>query len=194
MKKSEFIVILAVVTGVVIAFLLIEDKKKKEKIKELEKEIAENENLNLEIKKRLTELIHNNQEVEPQIASELAQITALLDIKQDTTAILKLAKIIENLLKKIYKGKSEIKDIAKKHGRKNPAFADYLECAKDEKLITTEDWHLLSVMKIIRNEEAHEMDIKKEKSKIFAALISGISLILGLCKILKKKTLASALD
>ncbi|MBD0331400.1 MAG: hypothetical protein ICV66_01980 [Chitinophagaceae bacterium] len=176
----------------VIAFLIVDNKNKKEKIKELEKEIAENENLNLEIKKRLTELIHNNQEVEPQIANEFVQIAALLDIKQDTTAIVKLAKIIENLLKQLYKGNPEVKKVAKKYGRKSPVFADYLECAKNEKLISTEDWHLLSLMKIIRNEEAHELDIKKEKSRVFAAFISGIGLILGLCRTLKRKALPVA--
>ena len=194
MKKSEFVVVLAAVTGIVIIFLLVANEEKKQKIKELKKEIEGNENLNLEIKKRLTELVHNNQEIEPKIASELSQIAALLDIKQDTTAILKLAKIIEHLLKQLYKGSPAVKEVAKNYGRKNPVFADYLECAKNDKLISTEDWHLLSLLKIIRNEEAHELDIKKGKSRVFAAFISGIGLILGLCRTLNKKTLAPVAD
>src|SRR5579875_3372328 len=173
MNKPDFTAMLAVITGIVIIWLLADNERKKQKLLELEREIAENENLNLEIKKRLTELIQNNQEVEPKVANELSQIAALLDIKQDTTAIVKLAKIIENLLKELYKGNPALKEVASKNGRKSAVFTDYLECAKNERLITTEDWHLLSVMKIIRNEEAHELDIKKEKSKVFAAFISG---------------------
>lgn len=192
MNKPDFTAMLAVITGIVIIWLLADNERKKQKLLELEREIAENENLNLEIKKRLTELIQNNQEVEPKVANELSQIAALLDIKQDTTAIVKLAKIIENLLKELYKGNPALKEVASKNGRKSAVFTDYLECAKNERLITTEDWHLLSVMKIIRNEEAHELDIKKEKSKVFAAFISGVGIILGLCRTLKKKSLEAA--
>lgn len=72
------------------------------KIKVLEKEIDENKNLNKEIKQKLKELIENNKDIDPEIANELGQIAALIEIKQDTKAILSLVKIIENLLHKIY--------------------------------------------------------------------------------------------
>ncbi len=189
MKNNKLVIALGVVAGFIILWLLIENSKKDEKIAELQKEIDENENINEEIKKRLTELIQNNHEIAPQIANELGQIAALLEIKQDTTAVFKLAKIIENLLKQLYKGNLKLKEVAKKNGRKIPVFNDYLEHAKDENVITTEDWHLLSVMKIIRNEEAHEIDVKKERTRILASFISGMGIILGLCKMLKKKTI-----
>lgn len=189
MKNNKLIVALGVVAGIIILWLLIENSNKDEKIAELQKEIDENENINEEIKKRLTELIQNNHEIAPQIANELGQIAALLGIKQDTTAVFKLAKIIESLLKQLYKGSDKLKEVAKKHGRKTPVFNDYLEHAKDEKVITTEDWHLLSVMKIIRNEEAHEVDVKKERTRLLASFISGMGIILGLCRMLKKKTI-----
>lgn len=189
MKNNKLVIGIGVVVGIIILWLLIENSNKDKKIAELQKEIDENENINEEIKKRLTELIQNNHEIAPQIANELGQIAALLEIKQDTTAVFKLAKIIENLLKQLYKGNAKLKEIAKKYGRKTPVFNDYLEHAKDENVITTEDWHLLSVMKIIRNEEAHEVDVKKDRTRILASFISGMGIILGLCRMLKKKTI-----
>ena len=44
-------------------------------------------------------------------------------------------------------------------------------------------------VKIIRNEEAHELDIHKEKSRVFVAFISGLGLVLGLCRLLNKKSI-----
>ncbi len=51
MNNSQFSTILAIVTGFVIIWLLADNEKKKQKLLELEKEIADNENLNLDIKK-----------------------------------------------------------------------------------------------------------------------------------------------
>ena len=189
MKKSDFGTLLALVAGLVIAFLLVDNVLKKIKIAELQKEIDENENLTKEIRNRLKELMQNEKEVDPRIANELGQMIALLEIKQDTSAIFKLAKILENLLKELYKNDKELRILAESNGRKNPAFADYLQHAKNNKLISSEDFHLLSVLKIIRNEEAHDLDVHKEKSRILAAFVAGIGLVLSLCAILKKKTI-----
>lgn len=188
--KTVFIIALAIV----VVWLLYENAKKDDKIEELQKEIDENENLTNEVKERLSELIKNNKEVNPRIANELGQIAALIEIKQDNVAVLKLAKIIENLLKELYKGDKELKEIATKNNRSRVAFADYLELARNRNVITSEDYHLLSVMVIIRNAEAHELDVQKEKSRILAAIISGIGIILGLCKILKRKSIEEVLD
>lgn len=138
---------------------------------------------------QLIELIQNHKEVDPQIAGELGQIIGLLEIKQDTTAVLKLAKIIENLLKELFQADQEFRTFIKTTGRKKPVFTDYLDFAKEKRLFTNEDFHLLSVLKIIRNEEAHELNVKKDKSRIIAAFIAGMSLIIGLCKLLKKKSI-----
>jgi uncharacterized membrane-anchored protein YhcB (DUF1043 family) len=188
MSKS-FGTVLAFIAGIVITYLIVDNIKKNIKIKELQKEIDDNDDLNLEIKKKLSELIQNNKEIDPKVANELTQMVTLLEVKQDTSAVLKLNKVIENLLKELYKGDAELKELAKTHGRKNPVFADYLEHAKIKKVISTEDYHLLSVMKGIRNDEAHELAVHPHKAKIFAAFISGLSLILGLCRLLKRKTI-----
>lgn len=189
MENSKFETILAVVAGFLILFLLIDNDKKKKQIISLKKEIEDNENITKEIKKKLTELIQNNPEIDQKIAAELGQTVALLEIKQNTTAVFKLAKIIENLLKEFYYEDAGLKKLSEKNGRKTPVFADYLEYARDKKILTNEDFHLLSILKIIRNEEAHDLDVRKENSKIIAVFISGINFILGLCKRLDKKSL-----
>lgn len=104
---------------------------------------------------------------------------------------LRLVNNYEKLLKELFGKDEEVKNIAKASGRKTPVFADYLQHAKNQHIITVEDFHLLSVMKIIRNEEAHELGLKKEKSRVLASFISGIGIILMLCRILKKKSLES---
>jgi hypothetical protein len=189
MKNTKLETILAIAAGFLIIWLLIDNNKKKNKIKELHAEIDDNQNLTIEIKKKLKELIENNTEIDPKIAKELGQIVGLLEIKQDTTAIFKLAKIIENLLQELYEKDPDLKILAQNNGRKKPVFAEYLEHAKNKKILSAEDFHLLSILKIIRNEEAHELDVKKEKSRMMAVFISGISLILWLCRLLKKKSL-----
>jgi len=189
MKNTKLETILAIAAGFLIIWLLIDNNKKKKKIQELHNEIDENQSLTIEIKKKLKELIENNTEIDPDIAKELGQIVGLLEIKQDTTAVFKLAKIIENLLEELFAKDHELKMLANNNGRKTPVFADYLEHAKNKKILSAEDFHLLSILKIIRNEEAHDLNVNKEKSRMMAVFISGLSLILWLCRLLKKKSI-----
>jgi hypothetical protein len=91
-----------------------------------------------------------------------------------------MAKVIENLLKKIYKNDAGFKV---RMGKKRPTFEDYLNYANEHKLISKEDFHHISIIKIYRNEEAHELDVKKEKSKVFSSMMSGFSIISTLCGI-----------
>lgn len=189
MSKSNFGTVLAFIAGIVIIVLVADNLAKKKQIEELQKDIDENENLTEEIKAKLSELIQNHQEVAPKIAAEIAQIMALLEVKQNNSAVLKLAKIIENLLKEHYKGNASVKQLAVKVNRKSPSFADYLEQAKADGLLSGDDYHLLLIMKAMRNEEAHELAVNPHRSKVFAAFIAGISFIIGLSKLLKKKTI-----
>ena len=188
MTKSNITSVLGIVAGVIILWLFIDRENKKSKIIALEKEIDENENFNEKVKTQLRDLIENNPEIETNISNELGQIAALIEIKQETKALMSLSKIIENLLKQLYKGDKKLKDIATENKRKNPSFADYLEFARLKGDISSEDYHLISVLKIIRNEEAHELDIKKEQSRVVAIFLSGFSTILNLSKMRKQIT------
>lgn len=85
-------------------------------------------------------------------------------------------------MKELYKGDDGVKQIALSKNRKKPIFDDYLEYAKTKGVISTEDYHLIAVMKIIRNEEAHELAVKKEKSKLLTSFLVGFTTVLALWK------------
>jgi hypothetical protein len=185
MAKTNFNTVLGIVAGLLIFWLFLDRDNKNKKIKALENEINENENLNKKIKSQLKELIENNPEIDPSVSNELGQIAALIEIKQETKALMALAKIIENLLKQLYKGDEKLKEIAAENKRKNPSFADYIELARLNGIISSEDYHLISVLKIIRNEEAHELNVQKEQSRIIVTFITGFATILTLTKMMK---------
>lgn len=189
-KKFDWMSALAVTAGFIIFWLFIDREDKKAQIKKLEKEIDDHKNLNKEIKNKLKELIENNKEVDPEISNELGQIAALIEIKQDTKAMLSLVKIIENLLQRLYEKDGRLKQIAMSNGRKRPAFMDYLQLAQEDKHISKEDFHLISVAKMVRDEEAHELDVEKEKGKIVGSFLSGMAIVLTLCRIIKNRPTA----
>lgn len=156
---------------------------------ELKKRINANEDLNAKVRKMLRELIERTQSTDPNVSKELASIVALLNIKQEPTALLKLAKVIENLLAELFDKDERAKEIAKADGRRKPVFADHLELAKERKLIDQDDYHLLSMLKGMRNDEAHKLNVRKEASRFLAAMIAGIMFIMTLCKLLKRSTI-----
>jgi hypothetical protein len=189
MANSQFKEILLFVGGIIILLLMIDKNKQSKEIQSLKKEINDNADLTNEIKKQLNILVQSSKDIDPKISNEIAQIVGLLEIKQSTTAVLKLAKIIENLLIELYAGDNGLKDFLKNRNHKNPTFADYIEFARIRNIITGEDYHMLSVLKIIRNEEAHELDVKKEKFSLIAAFITGVRIVFGLSGLIHEKAL-----
>lgn len=186
MSKGDWAAI-TIVAGFIILWLLFDRQKLKVRLVELQDEIDKNNDLHTEIKKRLKDLVVSNSDVDPEVSNELSQIAALIEIKQDTKAILSMVKIVENLLVKIYNHDQRLNETAARNGRKRPAFMDHLDLALADKIISKEDYHLVSVAKIIRDDEAHELNVEKEKSRVLSSFISCIGLILALCKIAKKK-------
>jgi small-conductance mechanosensitive channel len=187
-NASALLVPLLVVAGVVIVFLAIDNHEKKKRLAALQREIERNNQLSREVRRMLEELIAQNQEVNPALADELTQIIAQLNINQDATAVLKLAKVVENLLKELYKDDSELKEKLKAQKRRKAQFADLLEHARDKQVINAEDYHLLAVLKGIRNEEGHELGVKKEVTRMAAAFVAGVATVMSLCRMLKRDT------
>lgn len=174
---------------VIMLILLLDRMFLKEENENLKKQINANEDLNAKVRKMLLELIQRTKASDPNVSKELASIIALLNIKQEPTALLKLAKVIENLLGELFEKDERAKEIAKADGRRKPVFADHLELAKERKLIDQDDYHLLSMLKGMRNDEAHKLNVRKEASRFLAAMISGIMFIMTLCKLLKRTTI-----
>jgi hypothetical protein len=173
-----------IIAVVVIIWLLIKGKEKDGKIEALELLVKTNEALNNEIKAKLEELIQRHPDIDENISGELQQIAELLKIQQNTKAALALAKIIENLLKKLYETDDNFKT---QFNKKKPGFHDYLKHAFEKGDISNQDFHLVAALKYIRNEEAHELNVKKEKSKLSACILAGIRKTITLYDLVREK-------
>jgi hypothetical protein len=175
-----------IAAGLLILFLAIDNDDKKKRLAALQREIDRQQALGKTVRHMLHDLVEHNKSVDPALANELTQIITLLNIKQDTTALMKLAKVIENLLLELYGKDEELKAKVKADKRKKPVFADYLDHAKAKGLIGKEDYHLVALLKDIRNEEAHELGVVKEVTRVAAALVAGVGVVMSLCKLLKR--------
>lgn len=179
---------LLIVAGVIIFFLAIDNVEKEKRLAALRREIERNKELGKELQKKLLDLIEQNKTVDPALAHEITQIITLLSVQQDATALMKLAKVIENLLKELYEKDEEFLAKMKETKRRKPVFADYLDYAYAQNVVSKEDYHLLSVLREIRNEEAHENGVRKEVTRMAAAFVAGVSTAILLCKKLKRTT------
>jgi len=181
-----------IAAGLIILFLAIDHNHKNSRIAALLREIDRQQALGKKVRGMLHDLVEQNKAVDPALANELTQIITLLNIKQDATALMKLAKVIENLLVELYSKDAELKEKVKAANRKKVVFADYLEHAKAKGIINKEDYHLIAILKEIRNEEAHTLGVVKEVTRAAAALVAGIGVVMSLCKILKRTTVQTS--
>lgn len=180
-KQSGWAETIAVITTFIAIIAIIENNKKKKQIEALETLVKTNIALTSAIKKRLAELLENHPDIDKNITAELEQISDLLQLQQETKAVFALAKIIENLLKEVY---SKDSDFTQKYPR--ATFQNYLDYAKSKGLITQDDYHLVSAIKSIRNEEAHELNVLKDKDKLAACIIAGIGFTFTLYRTAKR--------
>jgi len=130
---------------------------------ELKKTIESKENLPDEIKTNLGKLISDFDKLDKNISAELISISSLIEIDEKPKALFSLAKIIENLLKKIYKEKLN--------------FNKLIDKAKEQKLITAEECHFVHGIREIRNKEGHEINVKVESYLTASSFIIGIGII-----------------
>ncbi len=183
-KNTTFL--LGTVALVIIGLLLYSNYEKDKRIKELNDTLKSNNLISEKIKEQLLELLEKHPHIDEDVKEELKQIALLIGIQQETKAILSLAKIVENLLKKLFKNDTDFKAFVKANKKGRAVFADYLDYAKDQKIIPAEDYHLISVLKTIRNEEAHELNVLKDKAKLVGCFISGIGVVLSLYNLVKR--------
>lgn len=185
---TYFAIAIAVVGAILGTYFYLENKKNKARIAELEKEVEDNKTLDNEIKLKLKHIIETNTDIDPTISFELGEIAKLIEHKHETKAVLAMAKIIENLLHELYKDDKDLKEKVKSKNRKSATFDDYLEHAQLKGIISKEDYHLLSAMKIMRNKEAHELAVKQKNdtTKIMGSFLVGFTTILSLWKLVRK--------
>jgi myosin heavy subunit len=203
MKKEHLIIGSgAILFLAIIAYFLIEKRKREDELLEsqdrerklgnenkalrnivsdLKEEVNEiidkKDELPEDVKKQLKSLIDEYKDIDEKVTNELLSVTALIEIKENTKAIMGLAKIIENLLKRIYKGDNKLKS--------NPRFVDLIEHAKKEKLIEKDEYHFLNGVREIRNEEAHNLSVQKGINIVSTSMLIGVSIIFKLAGIIK---------
>lgn len=184
--KTNWQEIALIIGGIVLYVLYLQSQDQKKQIKFLESKLEDANQLSKEIKDKLQAMIESNSELDEDVKHELAEAAALLEIKQESKAVLTLAKIIESLLIKLYKKDEKFKVFQVNRGKKHSTFHDYLEFAKDEKIISIEDYHYISALKYQRNKEAHELIPFKEKAKLVGCFLAGLTVTISLQKIIRK--------
>lgn len=183
MKGKDFVFPLIVVAGLVL-LLLYDRKLLKQEILILKKQARDRDDLYSEIRLKLLDLLESDTHLDDDIKTEISSIVALINIKEETKALSTLSKIIESLLKKLYGEDPEFKEFLKDKKLK-ATFHTYLEFAQQKGVIKKEDYHAISILKLIRNEEQHELNVKKEKTRLVSSFIAGIAMIVELHKLAK---------
>jgi len=130
---------------------------------ELRNTVETKEDLPLEIKRNLKKLISDFDKLDKNIAQELISVSSLIEIDEKPKALFSLAKIIENLLKKVFKEKLN--------------FNKLIDKAKEQKLITAEECHFVHGIREIRNKEGHEINVKVESYLTASSFMIGIGII-----------------
>ncbi len=193
MSNNKAVYILGAIAAIVIAWLIVDNMKKNLKIDNLEKRNKEKDDINqklqdtieeskeipAEVKKQLEELIERYKNVDKDVTQELVNASTLIKIRAYPKAIGVLTKIIENLLKEKYSLDERHTEKIKKNG-KPPVLADYLRFARDDKFITSEEFHFANGLRELRNGDAHELNPQKSKLLTSSAFLSAIDLILKL--------------
>lgn len=138
-------------------------------------QINKQDNLTTEVKKQLKKLIEKYKLIDERIASELISVASLIEMKQEVKGIACLVKVIENLLKSIYCNDEKFKE---KYSNKHPRLVDLLKYAKSEKLLVNEEFEFANGLRLIRNQEAHELDVQKGHNWVISSFLTSISIIL----------------
>ncbi|MBL7720243.1 MAG: hypothetical protein JNL72_15510 [Flavipsychrobacter sp.] len=171
-----------------IVYLLFEKAKDENEKKELKDALNSQNLISENIRQRLWALLEQHPDIDEDIKGELSQIASLLGLQQESTAILKIAKIIENLLRKLFKNDTAFKEWVVTNNKKKLVFADYLDFAHVTKVIPKEDYHIISILKLFRNKEAHELNVGRDKGKLVAACITGLTVTFELYNLVARKT------
>jgi Rad3-related DNA helicase len=181
---------IAVIATFVAAYFYIEDQKKRKRIIDLEQDnlklilesIKNNHNLSDELKRQLTKLVKQFEDIDIKVANEISQALQLIQIGQTENAIEDLVKIIEHLLSIHYQNDSDFKAWLKKEKKKFDLF-NLLTFCKTDKKITEIEYQFFLAIKKVRDKEDHTLDLKLDPYLNASGLITAIGGILKLTAI-----------
>jgi hypothetical protein len=129
-------------------------------------------NFTEEIKRQLVELRKNYEGINDSVAIELKSITELIEGGQEETAIAKLTKVIENLLKDKYIAEGKASDT-----RSCPQLFKMLQGALNFNWIDQNEYNFSNLLREQRNQEAHELAVKFPENWKYISFLSGIEII-----------------
>lgn len=167
--------------------LYIENSMLRSMVESLQAEVVEiidqnDDKLGEDVKSKLKILIRQSQEVDVKIIAELNSIQKLIEIKEESKAVLGLVKIIENLLKKMYNDDEILK--SKMKGKK-PKLFDLINHAKSQGVLEKDEFHFLNGIREVRNKEAHVLPGEKSETFLTSSIMIGIAVIFKLFALAK---------
>jgi hypothetical protein len=141
---------------------------------ELQTALANGDSIENSVLAKLNELVGMYKDIDARVSNELVATMKLIEADEPMKATFTLAKVVENLLKEKYEHDPAF--IAR-YGSRGVPFAHYLEHAEQNGVIGKDEYNFAKGLKEIRNQEAHEMDVKKDRSFVQTAMLFGIGLI-----------------
>lgn len=127
---------------------------------------------NPDILKELEKLKELTVNLDREIHLAIDKVISLINDGHYEVAIRDLGKIIENILKAKIKEDTTFK---KKHDLKH-----YLEHAKECKWIKAHEHGFAELIRILRNEDSHELNVKVEPHQFGLAVFAGVEIIYSL--------------
>ncbi|MEM6721928.1 MAG: hypothetical protein AAF611_21550 [Bacteroidota bacterium] len=146
----------------------------KSNLKLISENIKREKGVTEEVKAQLKNLQKNFATLSPPVSKELDAVVTLLEHNQESSAIGKLTKVIENLLAEKLIKKGEI--------TKKPSLFKMLEKAFNLKWINNHEYGFANHLREYRNKEAHELSVEIPKNKKIVLFLTAIDLIQTLDK------------
>lgn len=131
------------------------------------------------VKKQLIDLLSSYEVHDPRIAAEIASVVRLIEAQEYEKGVMAIGKIIESILKRKLK-----KDDGFQSHLKNPdgkkrkdVFAEYIQYAGKIKIFTKAEQHFADSLREYRNEEAHQVGVRRRLNYNIGSMLTGIELI-----------------
>jgi len=182
-EKSSYLFwkILTASLGVMLLYSKAENKKKDQKIQELQQDklkllqenLRNSENFSAEVKKQINKLIEDYRKKNASVTIELKKILRFIEAGEDISAIKDLAKVLENLLKEQY-----LNDQAFLSKKRSPSLKNLIEHAKEVCLFTKRQYNTACILHDFRNQESHELAVQDTEYMKIIGLLGGLEIVL----------------
>jgi hypothetical protein len=145
-------------------------------IRNLRASIENGESIDHTVIAKLDELIAVYEPINGRVSIELLSVKKLIEVDEPSKATFALVKVIENQLKE----RCEADPAFAIPSGRFVTFNDYLNHALHQGYIDKEEFNFAKGLKDLRNQEAHEVDVQKEKGLMQCAMLLGVGMILKL--------------